>query len=112
MNPLGLFFEPPGPLLTHLHTVYMAYSECLPTRLNPLAERACFFQAGALGRAEFYAAMQLVAAAKQSGAAPGGGPAPKKAAFEVGVITPAQMRQVSAPQPVPLAATRAGRYGL
>jgi hypothetical protein len=33
---------PPGPLLTHLHTVYMAYSERLPTRLNPLAERACF----------------------------------------------------------------------
>ena len=45
MNPLGLFLEPPGPLLTHLHTVYMAYSECLPTRLNPLAERACFSQA-------------------------------------------------------------------
>ena len=22
----------------------MAYSECIPTRLNPLAERACFFQ--------------------------------------------------------------------
>jgi hypothetical protein len=29
----------PGPLLTHLHTVYMAYSECLRTRWNPLAER-------------------------------------------------------------------------
>ena len=28
----------------HLHTVYMAYAECLPTRLNPLAERACFSQ--------------------------------------------------------------------
>ena len=26
----------------HLHTVYMAYSECLPTRLNPLAERKYF----------------------------------------------------------------------
>ena len=36
--------EPPGPLLTHLHTVYMEYSECLPTRLNPLAERTGFFQ--------------------------------------------------------------------
>jgi hypothetical protein len=35
LNPLGLFLEPPGPLLTHLHTVDMAYSECLPTRLNP-----------------------------------------------------------------------------
>jgi hypothetical protein len=36
----GSISEPPGPLLTHLHTVYMAYSECLPsTRLNPqLAE--------------------------------------------------------------------------
>jgi hypothetical protein len=34
--------EPPGPRLTHLHTVYMAYSECLPTRLSPLAERTCF----------------------------------------------------------------------
>ena len=44
MNPLGLFLEPPGPLLTHLYTVYMAYSECLPTRLNPLAERTCFSQ--------------------------------------------------------------------
>ena len=44
MNPLGLFPEPPGPLLTHLHTVYMAYSERLPTRLNPLAERTCFSQ--------------------------------------------------------------------
>jgi hypothetical protein len=28
----------------HLHTVYMAYSECLPTHLSPLAERACFSQ--------------------------------------------------------------------
>jgi hypothetical protein len=27
-----------------LHTVYMEYSECLPTLLNPLAERACFSQ--------------------------------------------------------------------
>ena len=41
MNPLALFLEPPGPLLTHLHAVYIAYSECLPTRLNPLAERTC-----------------------------------------------------------------------
>jgi hypothetical protein len=40
----GGSLEPPGPLPTHLHTVYMAYSECLPTRLNPLAERACFSQ--------------------------------------------------------------------
>jgi hypothetical protein len=40
----GPLLEPPGPLLAHLHTVYMAYSECLLTRLNPLAERACFPQ--------------------------------------------------------------------
>jgi hypothetical protein len=26
----GGSLEPPGPLLAHLHTVYMAYSECLP----------------------------------------------------------------------------------
>ena len=31
----GGSLEPPGPLLTHLRTVYMAYSECLPTRLDP-----------------------------------------------------------------------------
>ena len=44
MNPLGLFLEPPGSLFTHLHTVFMACSEYLPTRLNPLAERTCFCQ--------------------------------------------------------------------
>ena len=49
MNPLSLFLEPPGPLLTHLHTVYMAYSERLPTRLNPLAERTCFSQVRGAG---------------------------------------------------------------
>jgi hypothetical protein len=38
----GGSLEPPGPLLTHLHIVYMACSERLPTRLTPLAERACF----------------------------------------------------------------------
>ena len=42
--PDGPLLEPPGPLLTHLHTVHMAYSECLPTRLNPLAERSCLSQ--------------------------------------------------------------------
>ena len=36
MNPLGLFLN--------LHTVYLAYSECLPTRLNPLAEGTRFSQ--------------------------------------------------------------------
>ena len=44
MNPLGLFLETPGPLLTHLHAVYMACSECLPTSLKPLAEMTCFSQ--------------------------------------------------------------------
>jgi hypothetical protein len=28
----------------HLHTVHTEYSECLPTLLNPLAERSCFSQ--------------------------------------------------------------------
>jgi hypothetical protein len=31
----GGSLEPPGPILTHLHTVYMSYSECLPNCLNP-----------------------------------------------------------------------------
>ena len=31
----GGSLEPPGPLLTHLHTAYMANSGYLPTRLNP-----------------------------------------------------------------------------
>ena len=44
--PPGLLLEPPGPLLTHLYTVYMACSEFLLTRLNPLAERTCFAQVG------------------------------------------------------------------
>jgi hypothetical protein len=34
----------------HLHTVYMEYSECLPTLLNPLAERTCFAQVGGAAR--------------------------------------------------------------
>ena len=54
MNPLGLFLEPPGPLLTHLHTVLMACSECLPTRLNPLAERTCFSQVPPVLRGEAF----------------------------------------------------------
>ena len=40
----GGSLEPPGPRLTHLHTIYTAYSECLPTRLNPVAERTFFSQ--------------------------------------------------------------------
>jgi hypothetical protein len=46
----GGSLEPPGPLLSHLHTVYLAYSKCLPTRLNSLAERAHFSQAAAAAR--------------------------------------------------------------
>ena len=42
MTPLGLFLSPRGLFLrTSIRTVYNAYSGCLPTRLNPLAERAC-----------------------------------------------------------------------
>ena len=44
LEPPGPLLETPGPLLTHLHTIYIGYSECLPTRLNPLAERTCFSQ--------------------------------------------------------------------
>jgi hypothetical protein len=51
LEPPGPLLEPPGPLLTHLRTVCMAHSECLPTRLNPLAERACFSQVTALSAA-------------------------------------------------------------
>ena len=35
---------PPGPFFTHLDTVYMEYSKCLPTLLNPLAQRTYFSQ--------------------------------------------------------------------
>ena len=48
-EPPGPPLEPPGPPLMHLHTVYMAYSECLPTRVNPLAERTCFSQVAPRG---------------------------------------------------------------
>jgi hypothetical protein len=44
LEPPGPLLAPPGHLLTHLHTVYIAYIECLPTRLNPPAERTCFSQ--------------------------------------------------------------------
>jgi hypothetical protein len=45
LEPPGPLLEPPWPLLTHIHTVYTVYSECLPARLNPLAERTSFSQA-------------------------------------------------------------------
>ena len=48
----GVSLEPPGLLLTQLHAVCMAYSECLPTLLTPLAERTCFSQVDAQGRAD------------------------------------------------------------
>jgi hypothetical protein len=44
----GGSLEPPGPLFTHLHTVYVAYSECLPTCFYPLTERTCFSQVCAM----------------------------------------------------------------
>jgi hypothetical protein len=47
VEPPAPLLDPPGPLLMHRHTVCIAYFECLPTRLNPLAERACFSQAPA-----------------------------------------------------------------
>jgi hypothetical protein len=46
----GGSLEPRGPLPMHLHTVHMAYSECLPTLLKPLAERNCFSQVSTLAR--------------------------------------------------------------
>jgi hypothetical protein len=42
LEPPVPLLEPPGTLLTRLQTVYIAYFECLPTRLSPLAERTCF----------------------------------------------------------------------
>jgi hypothetical protein len=45
LNPLGLFLW----LCTSILCMcYMEYSECLPTLLNPLAERTCFSQVGKL----------------------------------------------------------------
>ena len=38
----GGSLDPPEPLPTRFHAVYMEYSERLPTLSNPLAERACF----------------------------------------------------------------------
>ena len=61
----GAQIEPPGPLLTHLHTVYMACSEFLPTRLNPLAERTCFPQAGVGRPVPLRAALELHPAARR-----------------------------------------------
>jgi hypothetical protein len=40
----GGSLDPPGPTPMPLYTVYMEYSECTPTLLNPLAERTCFSQ--------------------------------------------------------------------
>jgi hypothetical protein len=41
----GAHSNPPGPLPAHPpHRAYMECSECLPTRLNPVAERARFSQ--------------------------------------------------------------------
>ena len=43
LNPLGLFLRTSTPCIW-----VMAYSECRPTRLNPLAERTCFSQVRAI----------------------------------------------------------------
>jgi len=40
----GVHLKLPGPLPMHLHTAYVEYYECLPTLLDPLAERTCFSQ--------------------------------------------------------------------
>jgi hypothetical protein len=61
LEPPGPLLESPGPLLTHLHAVFMAYSDCLPTPLNPLAERACFSQARARDNWDTYV-LQMPAA--------------------------------------------------
>jgi hypothetical protein len=54
LNPLDLF------LRTSIdHTVYMAYSECLPTRLNPLAERTCFSQVFLFERACYFSQVRI-----------------------------------------------------
>ena len=49
LEPPGPLLDPPGPhfLRTSIDTVWIACSERLPTRLNPLAEGACFSQATA-----------------------------------------------------------------
>ena len=49
MNPLGLFLEPLG-LFLRTSIPCISYSECLPTRLSPLAEPTCFSQVGTCGR--------------------------------------------------------------
>lgn len=42
----GGSLEPSAPLLTHFHTVFMEYSECLPTLLNPVPKRTPWYQVG------------------------------------------------------------------
>ena len=72
MNPLGLFLEPPWPLLTHLHTVCMAYSERHPTRLNPPAERTCSSQAPKLAVVLFVHGGGFMNGDSAGGGGPGG----------------------------------------
>jgi hypothetical protein len=89
LNPLGLFFGPPGPLLTHLHTVSIAYSECLPTRLNSLAERTCFSQVPSwkvdrVLQAKASSGGRPGAAARRDMICPGNGSAPQSLLGEPG----------------------------
>jgi hypothetical protein len=61
LEPLGLF------LRTSIPFINMAYSGCLPTRLNPLAERTCLSQAHtALANVTFDVEMSKVAEIDQS----------------------------------------------
>ena len=53
----GVSLEPPGPLLTRLHTTCMEYPECLPGLLSPLAERTPCFQVARHWATPYRAAM-------------------------------------------------------
>ena len=54
----GVHLSPPGPLPMHLHTACVELSECLPTLLNPPAERTCFSQVDAARLQEELAAAE------------------------------------------------------
>ena len=58
MRGSGGSLEPPGPLPMHLHTACVELSECLPTLLNPPAERTCFSQVDAARLQEELAAAE------------------------------------------------------
>ena len=60
----GGSLEPPGPLLTHLRTVCVAYSGCLSTLLSCLAERTTFSQVALFSGLDVFTAEEC--AARQS----------------------------------------------